>query len=181
MLCERCSKKKATVFYRENINGKARAFRLCGECASALQETGELEELSSAFARFAPVFGPGDDRFFGELFSLPVPGRVGRPEATAPGSKKCPLCGATFGNIAAAGKVGCATCYQTFADELALPLRAAHGETVHVGQAPRQFRTRQERAARLAELRQQLKDAVIAENFEEAAALRDRIRGIDQT
>lgn len=178
MLCERCNKKKATVFYRENINGQARAFHLCGECASVMQEAGELEELSSAFARFVPALG-GDDGFFGELFSLPSINRTSSTATATPTARKCPLCGATFGNIAAGGKVGCPTCYQTFADELALPLRAAHGQTTHMGQSPRHHRARQERIKRLEELRCQLKAAVQAEKFEEAATLRDRIHAIE--
>lgn len=181
MLCERCSKKKATVFYRENMNGKVRAFHLCGECASAMQETGELEELSSAFAHFSPSVSGEDDAFSSELFSLPAGQRADSTPPAAAAVRKCPLCEATFRSIASTGKVGCATCYRAFADELALPLRAAHGQSAHVGQVPRQFRERQERARHLEELRHQLKEAISAERFEEAASLRDCIRAAEAT
>ncbi len=178
MLCERCNKKKASVFYRENINGKARAFHLCGECAAAMQQAGELEDLSSAFAHFPSLSRGEEEGFFGELCSLPT---SKRPTSLIGASsvKKCPLCGASFGNIASTGKVGCATCYQAFAEELSLPLRAAHGRTRHVGQSSRRFRAKQERTRRLAELKEQLKKAITEENFEEAATLRDRIRATE--
>ena len=34
MLCEKCKKRTATVFYNENINGKTRSYSLCAECAA---------------------------------------------------------------------------------------------------------------------------------------------------
>ena len=45
MLCEKCNKKKVTVFYRESINGRNRALRLCNECTDALEqaENGEFD------------------------------------------------------------------------------------------------------------------------------------------
>jgi protein-arginine kinase activator protein McsA len=42
MLCENCKKRTATVFYNENINGRARSYSLCGECAAKLREKGDL-------------------------------------------------------------------------------------------------------------------------------------------
>ena len=174
MLCERCNKKKATVFYHENIDGKSRAFRLCGECTTAMQQTGELEELSSAFARFPLPFSVLEDGGFDGLFPLPK-GRKGSASA----SKTCPLCGMTYGEIATTGKVGCAACYRTFSLELAHPIRVAHGATAYAGQAPRQLRLRREREKLLTELRDQLTRAVAEENYEEAASLRDRIRAAD--
>ena len=44
MLCEKCKKNEATNFYHENVNGRIRTMRLCGDCAKALEETGELTE-----------------------------------------------------------------------------------------------------------------------------------------
>lgn len=180
MLCERCGKKKATIFYRENVNGKVRAFHLCGECASTMQETGELEELSSAFARFSPSPINEENGFFAELFSLPADRLTnGDEKAAASAAPKCPLCGATFGDILSGGRVGCASCYRTFAEELASSLHAVHGQNIHAGQVPHHYRLRQERARYLDELRRQLKDAIQTENFEEAATLRDRIRATE--
>ena len=38
MLCEKCKKNEASVFYRENINGKERKYSLCPECAAELEK-----------------------------------------------------------------------------------------------------------------------------------------------
>ena len=41
MLCERCKKNNATVFYRESINGKERSLSLCEKCAEVVVDTFE--------------------------------------------------------------------------------------------------------------------------------------------
>lgn len=43
MLCEKCKKNEASVFYRENINGKERKYSLCPECAAELEKNGEIK------------------------------------------------------------------------------------------------------------------------------------------
>ena len=50
MQCERCNKKKATVFYRENINGRVKALRLCGDCVEVLEQAGELEDMGTVLS-----------------------------------------------------------------------------------------------------------------------------------
>ena len=170
MLCERCNKKKATVFYRESIGGQVRALRLCGECTEALEQTGELEDISAAVAGFTSTYFPADERVFPFPFHSLTKGAV---------SCACPVCGATVGDIATAGKVGCGTCYTIFSGELAGTLRQAHGKAEHMGRSSAGYRARLEKTARLSELKKQLKDAVACENYESAAGLRDQIRALE--
>lgn len=115
MLCEKCKKNEASVFYRENINGKERKYSLCPECAAELEKNGEIK--FSAFPHLSDMndFAPFGDfgslnSIFGSLFS-PESRRSGRISS----GKKCPLCGATFNELAAEGRVGCPECYNTFA------------------------------------------------------------------
>ena len=172
MICERCNKKKATVFYRESIGGRTRALRLCGECAEELEQAGELEDISAAVAGFmSPCF-------LSDEGSFPLPFQ-GAAKAGAAVSCKCPVCGSTVGDIAAAGRVGCATCYTVFGKELAGAIRSAHGTAEHTGRVSAGYRARQERAERLTEMKKQLKEAVSNENYESAAELRDAIRALE--
>ena len=53
MLCEKCKKRTATVFYNENINGKTRSYSLCAECAAKMREAGELQDVTSMIGSFA--------------------------------------------------------------------------------------------------------------------------------
>ena len=173
MLCERCNKKKATVFYRESIGGRVRAFRLCGECAEALEQAGELEDVSAAVAGFLSPFALSDE----SGFSLPFQGLCGGSGST--GGCKCPSCGATMGDIASSGKVGCAVCYTVFSGELAGAIRSAHGKAEHTGRISAGYRARLEKTERLMGLKQQLKEAVNNEDYESAAGFRDAIRALE--
>ena len=170
MLCERCNKKKATVFYRESIGGQVRALRLCGECAEALEQAGELEDVSAAVAGFTSPCFLSDESVFPFPFHSLLKGGA---------SCACPVCGATVGDIASAGKVGCGTCYTVFESELAGTIRQTHGGTEHVGRSSAGYRARLEKTARLSELKKQLRDAVACEDYESAVGLRDAIRALE--
>lgn len=173
MQCERCNKKKATVFYRENIGGRVKALRLCGECAEVLEQAGELEDMSTALSVLRFPLLCGEDGFL----SLPFHGNT--PSTSRGAARKCPVCGAVYSELVAAGKAGCATCYTVFSEELTDVIRASHGRAEHEGRVSAGFRARKDRLARLEELRGQLKKAVEAEEYERAAGLRDEIRGLE--
>lgn len=170
MLCERCNKKKATVFYRESMGGQVRTLRLCGDCAEALEQAGELEDVSAAVAGFISPYFLSDESVFPFPFHNLLKGAV---------SCACPVCGATVGDIATAGKVGCGTCYTIFSGELAGTIRQAHGKAEHVGRTSAGYRARLEKTERLTDLKKQLRDAVACENYESAVGLRDEIRALE--
>lgn len=168
MLCEKCKKRTATVFYNENINGKVKSFSLCGECAAKMREAGDLADVTSMMGSFADPFSALHDGLFGGFFGIPA--------MRIASGKKCPTCGCTYENIAEDGKVGCPDCYTTFRDELTDLIQSVHGTTKHTGAVPARQRAKLQRKEQLENLRRQLKEAIAAEQFEEAAKLRDRIR-----
>lgn len=173
MQCQRCNKKKATVFYRENVGGRVRALRLCEDCTGILEEAGELEDMSTALSVFrSPLFGVEEG-----FLTLPFLGDTHRK--TTGTERKCPACGAVFSELAAEGRVGCAVCYGVFSAELTEVIRAAHGRAEHRGRVSAGSRARRNKLARLEALRSQLKQAVEAEEYERAAGLRDEIRGLE--
>ena len=172
MLCEKCKKRTATVFYNENINGKTRSYSLCGECAAELREKGELQDITSMVGSFADPFSNLHNDLFGSFFGIPA--RV------APGSgKTCPECGTTFREITESGKVGCPECYSTFADELAGRIQSVHGTTSHTGSVPARHRVKKERTEKIHSLKADLQKAIVSEEYEKAAALRDEIRKLE--
>lgn len=173
MLCEKCNKKKVTVFYRESINGRNRALRLCNECTDALEQAGELEDVSAAVA------GGISPRFLSDDTPLPLPfpgTETGRGKASA---CKCPLCGTTASEIASVGRVGCAACYTCFEAELTPTIRAAHGRVEHTGRTTAAHRARMQKSEQVAQLKKKLREAVSGENYESAAGLRDEIRALE--
>ena len=177
MLCERCNKKKATVFYRENIGGRIKAMRLCGECAELLEQAGELEDISATVAGWlSPVF------LMDDLFNLPFHSFIQTDEKTDPSSPtECPTCGISFQDILRIGKVGCPGCYKAFSDELTHAIRAVHGNVSHMGRVSSGYRAHMEKLEQLNRLKKQLKEAVAEEKYEVAVGLRDKIRSLETT
>ena len=172
MLCERCKKNEATVFYKETINGKTRSCSLCSECASEAEKTGEIGKthMDSFFSSPASV---GIDSLFGSLFGIPQYAKKSIGEV-----KKCSLCGSTFSDLVKNGKVGCPKCYDVFADELDATIREIHGTTSHNGAAPERFRHDRELKQKIKKLENELKRVINEENYERAAEIRDELKGL---
>jgi len=185
MLCEKCKKNEATYYFHENVNGRERTFRLCDECASAMQEKGELPEIGADkyFEDFDSLF---DDsifqnpfRSFGSLLN----GFFGGDRALASGDrekkeeKHCPGCGTTLREFAQRG-AGCPKCYETFEAELAPTVSRAHGGSEHTGRVPLKYRDRIERKHRIEALEAERAEAVKNENYERAAEIRDELKAL---
>lgn len=175
MLCEKCKKNNASVFYEENINGKTRKYALCHDCADELQRSGEIPTTDDMFDSFGFTSPAGalHDSLFGSLFGVP------KPMAQLAEEKKCHGCGSTFDDFRRRGKAGCPECYITFAEELEPTIRSIHGNAKHGGRTPSRFRAKHERDDKLKNLKKELKEAISSENFERAAELRDEIKNIE--
>ena len=174
MICEKCKKNEATVFYRENVNGKEKKYALCGDCAAKLEKDGEIN-LSSELT-FGSFFS--DDPvidLFGTLFA---PSFALAPKAE---KKKCTLCGSTFDELVNMGKVGCPKCYEVFSAELEPTVRRIHGKTKHSGRAPGKFRAKLDKVKQIASLESEMKDAIKSQNFERAAEIRDQLKDIRES
>lgn len=163
MLCERCHKKEATVFYEERVNGVSRSLSLCHDCATALPKTNHV--------------------YAEDFFSLPYEGLFGslfgQTEKYNHIEKTCPVCGASLRHFSKDGKVGCPECYRTFAKELEGTIHSIHGALTHVGRAPARVGKKTKDEDTLTNLKLQMKTAIEQENFELAASLRDKIRELE--
>lgn len=163
MLCEKCKKNQANTYYKTTVNGKTAEMCLCGECAEKLG-IGSVWADNSFFDE--PFFGSlFDDSFFGKALGLASPRSV----------KRCPDCGATLDYISQSGKVGCATCYDTFEKELQAAIMRAQGSVKHLGSE----KPENEKEKKAEVLREEMKKAIEAEDFEKAAKLRDEIKGLE--
>jgi protein arginine kinase activator len=89
----------------------------------------------------------------------------------------CNFCNATLRDFRATGRLGCARCYTAFEPSLRDLLRRVHGSSKHLG---RRYESpdiaMSEEQTELHELRERLRRAIDAEQFELAAELRDRIK-----
>ena len=156
MLCQKCKKKEATFYYKQNVNGQVSEVHLCADCAKKYGAGSTLPDLFGI-----DLLGG----FFGGVPSIPRRTRV------------CPNCGSSFDDIAGSGKIGCAECYNTFKDELAGTVERIHGRVKHIGRGVKKEKQIKENKEK--DLKDRLAKAVSEENFELAAKLRDEIKALE--
>jgi len=92
----------------------------------------------------------------------------------------CPTCGIKYMEFRADGRLGCPSDYDLFRDGLLPILERVHRATRHAGKVPRRG-SGAGRPSELLDLRQKLRKAVAAEDYETAARLRDAIRQKEAT
>ena len=105
-------------------------------------------------------------------------------ETATPSSVKelvCDTCGTTFADFRESSLLGCPHCYKVFEQPLGPLLERAHeGGTHHIGKVPHRAGVGEQRQMELQRLRRQLNDAVLDEDYELAAQLRDDIKQIEE-
>lgn len=97
-----------------------------------------------------------------------------------PAGNRCPVCGFSQADFKKTGRLGCSACYDAFAEGLFGMLKNMHRGSVHTGKVPAKLRVGRLRNREMAELQTSLQKAIQEEQFEEAAALRDRIRKLEE-
>ena len=91
----------------------------------------------------------------------------------------CPGCGFTSSKFQQTGRLGCSQCYLTFSDAILARLGSMHRGLRHFGKHPEGFEGDAFSERLLAECQERLQLAVEAENYEEAARIRDEIRHLE--
>ena len=115
-----------------------------------------------------------------ELAKKLIVSGTGTLREPSPADKQvCPICQITFLEFRNSGRLGCPYDYEVFRDELMPLLENIHGETRHSGKVPRRAPRNTQQQTTLIQLRNELKRAVAAEDYEAAARLRDKIKGIE--
>ena len=165
MQCDNCGERPAAIHLTQIVNNSVTTLHLCDQCAAA-----KGVQTGATVAKFP----------LSDFLASMGKGAAGGLPAVAD-SNPCAFCGATMKDFRETGRLGCPHCYASFEPHLRDLLRRLHGSSQHVGEVYLARSTaRQEPAEdRLGDLRDQLRRAVDAENFELAAELRDRIRVLD--
>lgn len=151
MRCERCHNNQARLTVTLNTKDGPRQAHLCPTCA----------------------------------LSLPVFYAPAKPSVRA--DTTCSVCGLSLSEFAAGGKFGCSHCYETFALDLHDVLTRVQGTDHHIRpQASSESAAETEQSPvetevtatrpELDALKRSLREAIEAEDYLQAAALRDEIR-----
>lgn len=168
MKCSHCNNNEANTHIKRVINGKSEEMYLCSECA---KELGVMDEFS-----FEPF---SLDGFFGNLLGA----GVSRLNSLV-GMDRCSSCGSTMNDIVNTGHLGCPDCYTKFEDRLIPSIEKIHGKTKHIGKNVTYTEATNtsdstQHTSTLESLKNDLKQAVKEQRFEDAAQIRDKIKELE--
>jgi len=161
MVCDLCKDGEAVIQLTEIEGSGVRLLHLCEKCAA---ERGVETTITAA--------KPQINNFLQTIHEQ-MAGAKGE-------AAQCSFCSSTLADFRATGRLGCAHCYETFEKSLRDLLRRVHGNSRHIGRryvAP--LPSELPHVSTATELRDRLKRAIEAEQFELAADIRDKLRGIE--
>ena len=170
MLCDECGKNKATVHLTEIINEQITKLNLCEACAkekgSDVEQHFGIADLLSALSDMEAT-----------------PSQPGSTTATS--KVKCGHCGLTYEDFKKVGRLGCSECYGVFKASLMPLLKRIHGSHQHLGKSPDPLLLKEQKVEsklreELEAAKQDLLKSVKKEEFEEAAALRDKVKFLEK-
>jgi protein arginine kinase activator len=161
MKCDLCGK-KATVHLTEIVDDQLSEMHLCENCA---QE--KSVQMEQQFGLADLLAGLAD---FGK-----------QPKGEEKITLECSRCGLNYDDFRKFGRLGCSECYKSFKIHLSTLLKKIHGSNHHFGKAPvGMSKGQKENIVNIQDLKQQLQKAIMAEDFEAAATLRDQIRDLEK-
>jgi len=149
--CNSCDN-LATVHLTQIVNNQIHKVDLCEDCAKT---KGVADPEGFSFA----------DMFAGSL----------EPDTDQDHELSCVACGFTHVDFRKNGRFGCAVCYDSFDSILAETLDGMHPGLSHRGKIPHRALDRVDNQTKIERAERSLRNAVDAEDYEEAARFRDQL------
>lgn len=154
MICEICNKNEGNIVFQVYNNGQIITHSICTECAmSAQNEFFKALNMLANKARQSKVNNGAEEKL---------------PE------KICPECGTVISNIDENSVFGCPHCYSAAREQL----KTIKGMDTKNAEEQKQIINIEET---LAELQHQLRTAIVTQDFERAAKLRDEINQTEKS
>ena len=161
MICDVCKEGDAVIQLTEVEGSGVRLLHLCERCAA---ERGVETTVSAPKAQITDFLQSVHQAM----------------QATQGDAARCTFCSSTFRDFRSTGRLGCAHCYDAFENSMRDLLRRVHGNSKHIG---RQYHPPASEiipdGGTANELRDRLRRAIDSEQFELAADIRDKLRGMD--
>ena len=153
MRCERCHKREAMIQVSISQNNQKNELFLCDTCAHELLQNNNDTKHQHHHSL--------------NKFILKSQSEV----------KTCPTCGSTLQSIRDNGLFGCGDCYKTFSEEANQIInRAQLLKDSHTGKVPGSYEKCLKQEEKIEALEKKLEKLVKAQEFEEAAIIRDEIK-----
>lgn len=173
MKCEMCHKAEAETAIRKTVEGEAQELYVCPACARK-----EFRHEAASGQQAAAPQGGADGMSSGPLMGMILDAAfeiVGR--AMSLSEPACPVCGILRDEYRKRSRLGCPACYTAFAKELDAAVFELHRSTQHVGKTPEKAKAAWQRQ----QLENALEGAVKGQRYEEAIALRDQLKKLDES
>lgn len=176
MKCENCGNNEANVKYTQIINGEKKQMFLCEECSQKLGINDIHFNMPINFSSFLTDF-------FDDMNDMSFMPTIGEANGL-----KCSKCGLLWDDFLHTGKFGCSNCYEDFESRINPILRSIQGATNHVGRIGTVIQgnnvkqnldekvVENKNLSKLEQLKEDLKQAVKEERYEDAAKIRDEIK-----
>jgi len=150
MLCDDCRNKPASIFFKEVLPDKTVELHLCDECASkrGLLVTKKLspQEILQKLLRQKSA---QDEKII------------------------CPNCYMSLAEFKRVGRFGCNQCITTFDEHIKHLIKQIHQSDRHIG---RKSSSGTKKGFEIYKLREDLKNALDSEAYEDAAKIRDKLK-----
>lgn len=158
MLCEICNKNKASIHLTEVNTAKSlkRELHICEECA---QRKGIFQKVHLSI-----------NEMLGKVEAISI-----SKEET---ELRCSYCGLSLSDFKQNMRFGCGNDYEIFKSEILPLLERIHSSTKYIGKHPQNINATEKLLLKISELERELEEYIKNENFEQAASVRDKIKGL---
>ena len=163
MLCDKCLKNNASVHLNRVVDGKKKDLYYCKQCAKEMDEV----EYETVFSKDKALTSLIDS-----IQNSPL--KVNYIVMT-----KCSKCGISYVKYKELGMAGCSKCYKTFEDKIGPMIVSVQGSDNHLGKSPITITEEVSVKREIRLLKLELDNAIRIEAFEEAAAIRDKIKTLE--
>lgn len=167
MLCDICKKNNATVHLTTILNGVKHEMSICEKCAR------EKENI-----KFSGIMDMSSPFTFQNILSglMDYMKQTGSTQSEV--EHACPNCGTTYTDFKKDGVLGCSECYKNFDATIMPVIKRVQGNVSHVGKIPQKSGKEIIEKRKITMLKNDLKKAITAEEYEKAAIIRDEIKNI---
>jgi protein arginine kinase activator len=171
MLCEKCKKNEAKINLITVVNGKKHEIWLCENC---------VKDISSI-----PFFSS-----VGQNVNFPFQGMLTEMLSNIDSNKVdidnnkikeiiCTNCGLTYDEFKKTGRLGCSDCYEEFKVVLEPRIKSLQVGAKHIGKIPNMKGEELIRRRKLKNLKEEMQQLIVAEEYERAAVVRDEIKMLE--
>ncbi len=165
MMCDDCGVRPANFLLKAVTDGGVHEKNLCPVCMAKYQHRIPGLDFSNLAGILSGILGNRKD-----------PNHTEDDKGSEFDEYTCPDCGMKYAEFRKGGRLGCAACYKAFREPLDSLLLKVHGNLQHAGRMPGGLKNDASIRFTIEKLKQELVKAIAAEEYEQAAQIRDKVR-----